>query len=172
MKTIASVAHSPVYHVAMVTSVCVAGLSFLVLIVVMIMTENAKVNRLLAPCEVGRRFRIALVLAAVTGLLASLPFALAGDMAGVASFIVREGPYASATALGALAFAAMMARIATGDVEPSGDEPHETDGFGHRHLFTINPANSQPMNGSIDVAGNPYGEDFHSHLRMSHTHVE
>ena len=163
-------AHSPVYHVAMVMSVCVAGLSFLVLIVVMIMTENAKVNRVLAPCEVGRRFRIAL--AAVTGLLASLPFALAGDMAGVASFIVREGLYASATALGALAFAAMMARIATGDVEPGGDEPHETDGFGHRHLFTINPANGQPMNGSIDLAGNPYGEDFHSHLRMSHTHVE
>ena len=80
MKTIASVAHSPVYHVAMVMSVCVAGLSFLVLIVVMIMTENAKVNRVLAPCEVGRRFRIVLALAAVTGLLASLPFALAGEI--------------------------------------------------------------------------------------------
>ena len=104
MKTIASVAHTPVYHVAMVTSVCVAGLSFLVLIVVMIMSENAKVNRALAPCEVGRQFRMALVLAAVTGSLASLPFALAGDMAGVASFLVREGVYASATALGALAF--------------------------------------------------------------------
>ena len=53
------------------------------------------------------------MLAAATGSLASLPFALAGDMAGVASFLVRAGVYASATALGALAFAAMMARIAT-----------------------------------------------------------
>lgn len=165
-------AHTPVYHVGMVTSVCVAGLSFLVLIIVMIMTENAKVNRVLAPCEVGRQFRIALVLAAVTGSLASLPFALAGDMAGVASFLVREGVYAGATALGALAFAAMMARVATAEVETGGDEPHETDGFGHHHLFTMNPANGLPMNGSIDVAGNPYGEDFHSHLRMSHARGE
>lgn len=106
--------HSHVYHVAMVTSVCVAGLSFLVLIVVMIMTENAKVNHLLAPAGVWRRYRIALVLAAVTGLLASLPFALASGTPGFVAVLGYAGVYAGVTAMGALGFADMVARIGTG----------------------------------------------------------
>ena len=172
MSTVASMAHSHVYHVAMVTSVCVAGLPFLVLVVLMIVIENARVNPVLAPRGVWSRFRVAFVLAAATGLLASLPFALASGAHSFASFLVWEVVYASVTALGALAFAAMMARIATGEIKPGNDAPHETDMFGHSSLFRINPASGLPMNGSMDIAGNPYGTDFHSHLRRSHAYVE
>lgn len=76
-------------------------------------------------------------------------------------------------ALGALVFAVTVARAATGQIEFGEYEADETGGqFGHGSLFRINPANGLPMNGAIDALGNPYGSDFHSHLRISRSIIE
>jgi hypothetical protein len=172
MNTIASSAHSLVYHVAMVTSVCVAGLSFLVLVVLMIVTENARLKHGVAHSRVWSLLKVVFVLAAVIGLLASLPFALASGAHSVAVFLMWEVVYASVIALGSLAFAAMMAHVVTAEIDPGEYEPRQTDMFDDDSLFRINPASGLPMNGAIDVAGNAYGVDFHAHLRRSHTHTE
>jgi hypothetical protein len=168
MNTIAPTTHSHVYHVAMVTSVCVAGLSFLVLVVLLIVTENARLKHGVAHPRVWSLLKVVFVLAAVIGLLASLPFALASG----AAFLMWEVVYASVIALGSLAIAAMMAHVVTAEIEPGEYKPCQTNMFDDESLFRINPASGLPMNGAIDVAGNAYGVDFHAHLRRSHTHME
>ena len=162
MSIVGPHAHSHAYHVAMVTSVSIAALTFLVLVVLAIVTANAGTKQAVMQRRVRGRTIATLVLAAVTGLLASLPFALANGTHGIASFLVWELVYASMVALGALGFAAMMAHIATGEVEPGGYEPGESGMFGRRSGFRINPASGLPMNGLLDWDGNCYGCDSHS----------
>jgi hypothetical protein len=172
MNGIGHTAHSHAYHIAMVTAVCVAGVSFLALVVLMIVTEHVRVTRAIAYTRVWSRLRIVFVLAAVTGLLASLPFALTSGAHRVASFLVSEVVYASVISVGSLVVAVMMARVVTGEIEFGVYEPHETGVFDHGSLFRINPATALPMNGAIDSVGNAYGTDSHSHLRISHTLIE
>ena len=162
MSIVGPHAHSHAYHVAMVTSVSIAALTFLVLVVLAIVTANAGTKQAVMQRRVRGRTIATLVLAAVTGLLASLPFALANGTHGIASFLVWELVYASMVALGALGFAAMMAHIATGEVEPGGYEPGESGMFGRRSGFRINPTTGLPMNGLLDWGGNCYGCDSHS----------
>ena len=86
MSIVGPHAHSHAYHVAMVTSVCTAALTFLVLVVLAIVTVNAGTKKAVMQRRARGRTMAALVLAAVTGLLASLPFALASGTHGSASF--------------------------------------------------------------------------------------
>lgn len=164
MSVVGPLAHSHAYHVAMVTSVCIAALTFLALVVLAIVTTNVGMKQTVMQRRVWSQTMAALVLAAVTGLLASLPCALASSTHGVASFLVRELIYASVTALGALGFAATMAHMAAGEIESGDYEPVESGTFGRRSGFRINPATGLPMNGSLDWAGNPYGWDSHATL--------
>ena len=157
MSVVGTAAHSYAYHVAMIASVCLAALSLLTLVVFMIVTRATMRVR------VGSRTAVALVLAVMTGLLASLPFALASGTHDLASLLMREVAYASLTALWALGFGAMMARIVTGAISSNGYEPIETAMYGHSHLFQINPASGLPMNGALDFAGNFYGSDSRFH---------
>ena len=172
MNAIGLVAHSPAYHITMVSSVCIAGVSFLSLVVLMIVTENARLTQAISHSSAWSRLKIVFVMAGVTGLLASLPFALASGAHSVTSFLVWEVVYASVIALGALVFAVMVAHVATGEIEVGDYKPHETGMFDDDSLHRINPASGLPMNGAIDVAGNAYGVDFHAHLQRSHTHME
>ncbi len=162
MSNIGPHAHSHAYHVAMVTSVCIAGLAFLVLVVLSIVTANAGTKQAVVQRRVRGRTMAALVLAAMTGLLASLPFALASSTHGIASFLVRELAHASVVAFSALGFAAVMAHIATGEIESGGYELGESGMFGRRSGFRINPASGLPMNGLLDWDGNCYGCNSHS----------
>jgi hypothetical protein len=93
--------------------------------------------------------------------LASFPFALATGEHTVASFLVWEVAYASVIALGALAVAVMVVCIVTGQIEFGDYDFHEMDALDHGCLHKINPASGLPMNGSLDIAGNPYGCDSH-----------
>jgi hypothetical protein len=170
MNTVASTAHSLVYHVAMITSVCVAGLSFLVLVVLMIVAENARLKHGVAHPRVWSLLKVVFVLATVIGLLASLPFALASGAHSVAAILMWEVVYASVIALGSLAFAAMMAHVVTAEIEPGEYDPRQTDMFDDDSLFRINPATGLPMNGSLDMGGNPFGWDSHS--AMERTFIE
>jgi hypothetical protein len=162
MNVVGATVHTHAYHVAMVSSVCAAGLSYLVLVALMIVAGYSRASHGAAWPRVRSRTTTTLVLAALTGLLASLPFALPGGTHGVASFLLRELVYASATALGALGFAAMMAHIATSEIASGDYEPGDSGIFGRRSGFRINPTTGLPMNGMLDWAGNWYGCDSHS----------
>ena len=162
MSVIGTATHTHAYHVAMVSSVCAAALSFLALVVLMIVTGYNRARHGAEWPRVGSGITAILVLTALTGLLASLPFALASGTIGVASFLVRELIYASVTALGALGFAAIIACIATSEIKSGDYEPVESGMYGHRFEFRINAATGLPMNGELDWAGNPYGCDSHS----------
>ena len=157
MSVVGPAAHSYAYHVAMIASVCLAALSLLTLVVFMIVT------RAMMRVKVWSRTAVALVLGVMTGLLASLPFALESGAHGFASLLMREVAYAGLTALWALGLGAMMAHFVTGEVSSAGYEPTETAMYGHSHLFQINPASGLPMNGALDFAGNPYGWDSRFH---------
>lgn len=170
MNATAYSVHSYAFHVAIVSAVSIAALSFLALVVLMIIFKNARQRQAVVRPRV--RGRIIVGLAAATGLLAPLPIVLASGAHTIASLLVHELIYASVTTLGFLACAAMIAGIATGEIQPGGDESHEACRVGHGHLFRINPASGLPMNGALDMAGNSYGEDFHSHLRTSRTYPE
>ena len=170
MNAIASPIHAYALHIVMVSAVSIAALSFLALVVLMIVFQNARQRQAVVHPRVRRR--IVVGLAVGTGLLAPLPVALASGAHTVASLLVHELVYASVSTLGALACATIIVGIATGEIQPGGDEPYEACRVGHRHLFRINPASGLPMNGALDMAGSPYGEDFHSHLRRSPTHLE
>jgi len=170
VNAIASPVHSYAFHVAMVSVVSIAALSFLALVVLMIVFKSARQGQAVVRPRV--RSLVVIGLAAGTGLLAPLPIALASGAHTIASLLVHELVYASVTMLGALACATMIAGIATGEAQPGGDEPYEACRFGHRHLFRINPASGLPMSGALDMAGSPYGEDFHSHMRPSRTYLE
>jgi hypothetical protein len=169
MNAAGFVAHTPAYHITMVSSVCVAGVSFLSLVVLMIVTENARLTQAISHSRAWGRLKIAFVTAGVTGLLASLPFASASGTHSVTSFLVWEVIYASMIALGTLVFAVMVARVATGEIGVGDYEPHETGMFDDDSLHRINPASSLPMNGSLDIAGNPYGCDSHSTISCTLT---
>ena len=147
----------------MVSSVAIAALAFLALVGFMLVTRNNRVNQLIISPAASRRTRaVVLMLAITTGLLGSLPFALAGATHSVASFLLREVTYASLTTLGVLGFNKMMVHIATGQTDSDGYEPVGTAMSGHRCLFRINPASGLPMKGALDVAGNVYGESSYS----------
>lgn len=166
MNVIGSTVPTHAYHVATVTFVCMAGLSFLGLVLLMIVNGSNRASQGIAAPRVWTRIRAALVLAAVTGVLASLPFALAGRTHGVVSFLVRELVYAGVVALCAMGFAAMMAHIATGEFESGDYQPSYVGMSGRSSLFRINPATGLPMNGALDWAGNPYG--WNSRSATSH----
>ena len=163
-----SMVHSHVYHVAMLTSVCVAGLTFVALVVVLIVTQGGRVRQTVAHTKVWRRIKVALILATAAGLFASVPFALATGAHSIASFLVWEAVYAGVIALGAFLFAWMVAHIATaevatGQIEYGDCRVHETGMFDDDSWHTINPASGLPMNGSLDLAGNPFGWDSRIH---------
>lgn len=157
MNVVGPMGHPHAYHVAMIASVSVAALLLLILVVFIAVTRATMQAR------VRSRTVVALALAVMAGLLASLPFALASGAHGFASLLMREVAYAGLTALWALGFGAMMAHIVTGEVSSAGYEPTETAMYGHSHLFQINPASGLPMNGALDFAGNPYGWDSRFH---------
>lgn len=154
----------------MVSIVSIAALSFLALVVLIIVFKNARQGQAVLRPRV--QSLIVIGLAAGTGLLAPLPIALASGAHTVASLLEHELVYASVTTLGALTCATMIAGIATGEIQPGDDESHEACRVSHRHLFRINPASGLPMNGALDMAGAPYGENFRSHLRTSRTYLE
>jgi len=168
MNTIASAAHSHVYHVAMLTSVCVAGLTFVALVVVLIVAQGGRVRQTAAHSGIWRRIKIALILTTATGLFASLPFALATGAHSIASFLEWEAIYAGVIALGAFLFARMVAHIVTAEfdtrqIEYGDYRVHETSMFDDDCWHRINPASGLPMNGSLDLAGNPFGWDSRIH---------
>jgi hypothetical protein len=163
-----SMVHSHVYHVAMLTSVCVAGLTFVALIVVLIVSQGGRVRKTSAHFGMWRRIKVALILTTATGLFASLPIVLATETHSIASFLVWEAVYAGVIALGAFLFAWMVAHIATaevatGQIEYGDYRVHETSMFGDDCWHRINPASGLPMNGSLDLAGNPFGWDSRIH---------
>jgi hypothetical protein len=160
--------HSRLYHIAMATSLCVAVLSFLAVLVVMIVTERALLKQTIAHSTVRRRYKVILALEVVTGLSASLPFALATGAHSIRSSLVWELLYASVIALGTLVFAVFMARVATGQIECGDIEYREMDAFDHGCLHEINPATGLPMNGSLDLDGNPFGCGPHDHSEHYH----
>jgi hypothetical protein len=165
MNAIATIDYSHLRHIVMAVSLCVAVLTFLALLMVMIVTERAWLRRTIAHSSVVNRLKLAFALAAITGLLASVPFAWASSARTVVSFLVWELVYTAVTALATLCFAVLMARIATGQIEFSDYEvPNQTRRFDHGTPFRINPATGLPMNGAIDFAGNLYGWDSHSHM--------
>jgi hypothetical protein len=165
--------HSHAYHVAMVTSVSIAALTFLALVVLAIVTANAGMRQVVMQGRGWSRTMVALVLAAVTGLLVSLPFAFASSAHGITSFLVRELVYASVIAPGALGFAAVMAHIATGEIGSGDYEPGGLGIFSRRSGFRVNPATGLPMNGLLDWDGNCYGCNSHSStLRTVTGHIE
>jgi hypothetical protein len=146
-----ALSHSYLWHVAAGTSFCIAALSFLALVVLMVVTEIARRSRAIACSTVRSRLKIVFALAAATGLLTVAPFAW---VSGVHS-----------PAFGALVVAVLMTRVATGEIEISDYDPYETSIFERSSLHGINPASGLPMNGSLDIAGNPYGYDSHSTIR-------
>jgi hypothetical protein len=151
--------HSHVYHIAMITCACIAALTFVFLVMLMVVTEKARLKRTIAHSRVWCRVRIGFVLAAATGLPGSLPFALANGTHTVLLLLVREVGCAVVIAMGALTFAVVLARAATGQIEFGNYEPHETAMFDDGSLHRINPASGLPMNGALDFAGNLYGWD-------------
>jgi hypothetical protein len=151
--------HSHLYHIAMITCVCIAALTFVVLVVLTVVTEKARLRRTIAHSRLWRRLRIGFVLATATGLPASLPFALANGTHTVLLSLVREVGYAAVIALGALTFAVVLARAAAGQIEFGNYERPETGMFDDGSLHRINPASGLPMNGALDFAGDFYGWD-------------
>jgi hypothetical protein len=160
-----ALSQSHLWHIAAGTSLCIAALSFLAMVVLMIVTENARRSRAIACLTVRSRFKIVFTLAAATGLLTAAPFAWVSGAHSPASFLVYEVVYTGVTAFGALVVAVLVTRVATGEIEISDYEPYETSIFERSSLHGINPASGLPMNGSLDIAGNPYGCDSHSTIR-------
>jgi hypothetical protein len=160
--------HSRIYHIAMATSLCVAVLCFLAVLVVMTVTEQAWLKQTIAHSTVRRRYKVILALEVVTGLLASLPFALATGEYSIGSSLVWELLYASVIAFGTLAFAVFIVRVATGQIEFGDIDFHEMDTFDHGCLHKINPASGLPMNGSLDADGNAFGCGPHVHSEHHH----
>jgi hypothetical protein len=159
----------------MLTCICVAVCTFVALLVVLISVETGRVKQTIALSKVRLGYKNSLVLAAVTGLLTALPVALSTGRHTVSSFLVRESVCASVIAFGTLIFALIMARVAAspvsaGHTDSDNWEPYERGPFGQGPWHTINPANGLPMNGSLDVAGNPFGCDFHSHRHSLRSH--
>jgi hypothetical protein len=169
MNGVVSVNYSRLFHIAAAVSLCVAVFTFLALIVVLAVTERTRLMETIPHFGVWSGLKVVFALTAVTGLLASFPFALATAAHTIASFLVWEVGYASMIAFGTLAFAVMAVRVATGQIEFGHYEVHETDMFDDVGMFDdgslhrINPASGLPMNGSLDIAGNPFGWDSHSH---------
>jgi hypothetical protein len=117
---------------------------------------------------IWRRIKIGLILTTATGLFASLPFALATGAHSIASFLEWEAIYAGVIALGAFLFARMVAHIVTAEfdtrqIEYGDYRVHETSMFDDDCWHRINPASGLPMNGSLDLAGNPFGWDSRIH---------
>ena len=164
MNAIGAIDHSHFWHIARATSLCVSVFTFCALLVVMIVAERAWLRQTIAHSRVVNRFKAAFVLAAATGLLASVPFAAVTGTHTVVSFLVWETVYASVIALGALCFAVLIALVATGQIESGEYRPYEGGILDHGTPFGINPANGLPMNGALDFGGNPYGWDSHCHL--------
>jgi hypothetical protein len=165
MNAIGTIDHSHLRHIVMVVSFCVAVVTFLALHAVVIITERAWLRQKVGHSSLMNRLKLAFVLAAVTGLLASAPFAWATGEHSVVPFLMWELVYAAVTALGTLFLAVLIARIATGQIEFGDYEmPNQKGMFDHGTPFRINPATGLPMNGAIDSAGNFYGWDSHSHM--------
>jgi hypothetical protein len=162
MNGVVSVNHSRLLHIAAVVSLCVSVLTILALIVVVAVTQRAWLGEATAHSTVCSRLKVVFALTAATGLLASFPFALATAAHTVASFLVWEVAYASMIAFGALAFAVMVVSVATGQNEFGHYEVQERGMFDDGPLHRINPASGLPMNGSLDIAGNPFGSESHS----------
>jgi hypothetical protein len=166
MSGIASAPHSHVYHIVMISSVCIAGLSLLTLVVFMTVAENARLKDPTVPSRVWSQLRVVFVLALVTGLLASLPFALASGRHSILSSLWYEVVYATLIALGVFAIALMVAHITTCHMESGEYEPKERRMFDYGTPYRINPSSGLPMNGALDCAGNMFGWD--SHFRRHH----
>lgn len=165
MNAIGIIDHQHLRHMIMAVCLCVAVITFFASIVGMILMGHACL-RPATPCSmVMNRLKAALALAAVTGLVGSVPFAWATCSHTVVSFLARDLAYAGVIAVGTLFFAALVARIATSPIE-SGDYemPYQTGILGRSTLFRINPSSGLPMYGALDVAGNVYGHDSHSRL--------
>lgn len=165
MNPIGIIDHPHLRHIAMAICLCVAMITFFALIVVVIVMERAWLRQTITHSQFINRLKAALALAAVTGLLASVPFAWATCSRTVVSFLVWDLAYATLFAPGTLFFAVLMARIVTGQID-SGDYelPCKAGMFGDGALFKINPCSGLPMYGVLDVAGNVYGSDSHSRL--------
>lgn len=168
MNAIGIIDHQHVRHVIMAGCLCVAVITFFASIVVITLMGYACLRPTTPYSRVINRLKVVLALAAVTGLLGSVPFAWATCSHTVVSFLARDLAYAGVIALGTLFFAALVAGIATSPIE-SGDYevPHNTGMFDRGTLFRINPSSGLPMYGALDVAGNVYGHDSHS--RLHHT---
>jgi hypothetical protein len=146
----------------MISSVYIAGLSLLTLVVFMIVAENVRLNEPVEPSRVWSRIRVVFMLAVVTGVFASLPFALASGRHNILSSLWYEVVYATLIALGGFAIALMVARITTCHMESGEYEPHERRMFDHGAPHRINPSSGLPMYGVLDCAGNMFGWDSHS----------
>ena len=168
MNDVVSVNYSRLLHIAAAVSMCVAVVTFLALIIVLAVAERPRLKETIAHSGVWIDLKVVFALTAVTGLLASFPFALATAAHTVASFLVWEVTYASMIAFGTLAFAVMVVSVATGQNEFGHCEVHETGLFDYAGIFgddslhRINPATGLPMNGSLDIGGSPFGWDSHS----------
>jgi len=142
-------------------------LTLLALVVAMTTLERSWLRGAVSRSAMYNRLAHALVLAAATGVLGALPFAIASSPNSRVTFLAYVAIYGAVIALGALAFAVMVARIATGQIEFGDGGSDEPSLFGSAPLHRTNPATGLPMNGSIDIAGNAFGSDFHSpHSRM------
>ena len=149
--------HSQIYHTAMVASLCVAALSFVSVIVLMTVTENARQNRTISDSMLWSRVRLILAVAAASGLSASLPFALAAGVHNIGSLLMREILSASVIAVGTVLFGMWIAWVVTGRVGVRDSEVDYAGEYEHPRLHRINPASGLPMNGALDLEGNPFG---------------
>jgi hypothetical protein len=148
----------------MIASWTVAGLAYLTLLVLMVITKMDLKGRRIARSTAQRRFKIVAALASLTGLTASLPVALALGGHSVASVLVRELSYATAVAVGVLCFTALLTKLASTQPTGSGNiEYRKSDAFEHSLFHGVNPANGLPMSGSPDSDGNTYGWNSDSH---------
>ena len=150
--------HSQIYHTAMVASLCVAALSFVSVIVLMTVTENARQNRTISDSMLWNRVKLILALAAASGLSASLPFALAAGVHNIGSLLMREILSASAITVGTVLFGMWIAWVVTGRVVQDSEVKYEYE-YEHTRPHRINPASGLPMNGALDLEGNPFGWD-------------
>lgn len=147
----------------MIASWSLAVLSYLSLLVLMVVTKMSLEKQQITRPTAQRRFKLIIASGSLTGLAASLPIALALGGHSVASVLVREVSYATAIAMGVLCSTALLTRLVA--THPTGSENldhRQWDEFQHSISPTINPASGLPMNGPLDVAGNPYGSDSRS----------
>lgn len=149
--------HSQIYQTAMVTSLCIAALSFVSVVVLMTVTENARQNRTISESMLWSRVRLILALAAASGLSTSLPFALAAGVNNIGSFLMREILSASLIAVGTVIFGLWIAWVVTGRLGVRDSEVDYAGEYERPRLHRINPASGLPMNGALDLEGNPFG---------------